>query len=364
MDCLLAWTDEYGRITTAPFIASLVVLIVGEYFLFCELSGRVLGTYVRTLPRIVLRNIVVWLTCAVLAVPFLLALTRTDTGTPIWLLLSTLFSLLIIVQFLFPFRFGIRRIDGATGAPEEAPLAPGVVLRHTAVEVTLPPGSPGALRCLVLSDLHCLWQFNVNKLRAALAALPNEPYDMVFVLGDLGESPKRLPEVMQAIASLRPRYGVFCVRGNHDFEHNRPGLIARLAEENSIVLLSNTAHLVPELGLEIVGLECPWHGSALSARPGTAFAIGLTHTPDNIMAFSRLDVPLALAGHTHGGKIRLPWIGSFPVPSKYTRFLDEGWFQLGNTRLYISPGLRHFPGLLGRPGVLVELTITDPAHPS
>ena len=360
----MAWIDGSERITTAPFVASLVVLIVGECCLYVELAGRVLGTYVRTPSRIILRNIIVWLACAVLAVPFLLALTRTGDGAAIWLLLSSLLSLLIIVHFLFPYHFGVRRIDCTADAAGERPLVPGVVLRRIATEAKLPPEGPGSLRCLVLSDLHCRWRFSVNKLRAALAALPDERYDMVFVLGDLGESPTRLSEVMQAIAGLRPSYGVFCVRGNHDYERRRPELIARLAKENSIVLLSNAGHVVPGLGIEIVGLECPWHCSVLPGRPQATFAIGLTHTPDNIMVFSRLGVPLALAGHTHGGKIRLPWIGSFPVPSKYSRLLDEGWFQFGNTRLYITPGLRHFPGLLGKPGVLVELAITDPTRKS
>lgn len=364
MDFLIAWMDWHERIRTAPFAASLAVLVVGECCLYCELAGRVLGTYVRTRARVIGRNLVVWLACAVLATPFLLALPRTGNGTAIWLLLSSLLSLLIVVHFLFPYRFGIRKIDQAADVTEETPLAPGVVLRRIAVEAKLPRESPGSLRCLILSDLHCRWRFSVNKLRAVLASLPDGRYDMVFVLGDLGESAMLLPEVMRAIASLRPRYGVFCVRGNHDCERRRPELIARFAKENSIVLLSNAVHVVPGLGIEIVGLECPWHRGVLPTRSQATFAIGLTHTPDNITVFSRLNVPLAVAGHTHGGKIRLPWIGSFPVGSKYGRFLDEGWFQFANTRLYVTPGLRHFPGLFGRPGVLVELTITDPAHRS
>ncbi len=364
MDSLLAWIGGYERITTAPFVTSLVVLILGECCLYSELSSRVLGTYVRTLPRIVMRNIVVWLTCAVLAIPFLLALTQAGNGTGFWLLLSSLLNLLIILHFLFPYRFGIRTLHPKAGRMAQDRLARGVVLRRVTVEEKLPPASPGSLRCLVLSDLHCTWQFNLKKLRAAMAALPEAKYDMVFVLGDLGENAALLPDVIRAIAGLHPKYGIFCVRGNHDFERNRAGLIAGLAKENSMVLLSNAAHVVPALGIEIVGLEWPWDRGVLPSPPQAAFAVGLSHTPDNIKVFSRLNVPLALAGHTHAGKLTLPWIGSFPIGSKYGRFLDEGWFQFENTRLYITPGLRHFPGLLGKPGVLVELTITDPSrHP-
>jgi hypothetical protein len=357
---MLATMEWQERIATAPFVAALVILIIGECCLYCDLAGRVLGTYVRTVPRIVVRVLVVVVACTVLAVPFLLALLRAGGMESFWLVLSSLLNLLIIVLFLFPYRFGIRRINHAAGITGQEPLAPGVILRHVAVEASLPPECPGSLRCLVLSDLHCCWRFNVHRLQACVAALGQKCYHMVFVLGDLSESDSLLPEVMRTIAGLRPSHGIFCVRGNHDFEWRRPALIADLAKENSITLLPSVSYPVPGLGIEIVGLELPWFRSAAPSRPNVTFSIGLTHTPDNIMAFSRLDVPLALAGHTHGGKLRLPWIGSFPVPSKYGRFLDEGWFRLRNTRLYITRGLGHFPGLLGKSGVLLDLTITDP----
>jgi predicted MPP superfamily phosphohydrolase len=349
--------------TTAPYLAALVVLIIGECCLYSQLVGRLLGTYVRTPVRIVLRSSVVLLGSAVFAIPFLIALTQTGNWATFWLLLSSLLGLLSTLSFLFPYRFGIRRIDGAH-AMRERPLTRGIILRSISAEMPLSADGSGSLRCLVLSDLHCTWQFNLRRLRAALAALPAVQYDLVFVLGDLGENPTMLPEVIEIIAGLHPRHGVFCVRGNHDFERNRAGLIADLAKEHSIHLLANTGFVVPGLGIEIVGLEWPWDRSILPSHAQTGYAIGLTHTPDNIKVFCRLNVPLAVAGHTHAGKFRLPWIGGFPVGSKYGRFLDEGWFQFANTRLYITSGIRHFPGLFGRPGVIVDLTITDPARRS
>jgi len=356
---VLALSEWGSRITVSPVVASLIVLIIGEWCFYNELSSRVLGTFVRTLPRMILRNLAVWLACLVLAIPFLVALTKAGGWSVFWLLLSSLINLLIVVQFLFPYRFGIHGGDHKAGVAGQEPLTRGIVLRHVAIEAKLPPQSPDSLRCLVLSDLHCTWQFNLRKLRAALAALPDTGCDMVFVLGDLGENPAVLSEAMRAVAGLPAKYGIFCVRGNHDFEQRRAGLIADLAKENSILLLANATHVVRELGVELVGLEWPWDRSIMPPQPKTAFAIGLSHTPDNIKVFSRLNVPLALAGHTHGGKFRLPWIGSFPVGSKYGRFLDEGWFDFDGTRLYITPGLGHFPGHFGKQGVIVELTITD-----
>lgn len=359
MGNLLALVEWQERIGTAPFIASLVVLIIGEWCLYTELSSRILGTFVRTVPRMIVRHLVVATVCVALMVPFLLALTQAGDWMVFWLLLSSSIHLLLIVQFLFPYRFGIRMPNTGVGVARDELLTPGIVLRRITCVAKLPPGGPESLRCLVLSDLHCAWRYNLRKLREVVAGLKDVPYDAVLVLGDLGEKPANLPETMQVIASLHSKYGIFLVRGNHDFERRRAGLIARLAAENSIVLLPNAAQVVPELGIELVGLEWPWDRGRLPSPAQTSFAIGLTHTPDNIKVFSRLNVPLAVAGHTHGGKFKLPWLGAFPVGSKYGRFLAEGWFEFGGTRMYVTPGFGHFPGYLHKHGVVVELAITD-----
>ena len=76
MDDLLALIGWRERIATGPFVASLIVLIIGECCFYFELSSRLLGTYIRTLPRSIMRNMLVWLGCVVLTVPYVLALTE------------------------------------------------------------------------------------------------------------------------------------------------------------------------------------------------------------------------------------------------------------------------------------------------
>jgi predicted MPP superfamily phosphohydrolase len=359
MNIALAWIEWSGRVPPGLGTVAWVTLVAGECFLLLDLVGRVLGTYVRTAGRIVRRVCLVLLACGLLATPFVLAATQTNGPTTLYLVLSILLCLLPILNFFFPHRFGIRRIDDPGSLIGEEPLANRVALRKVTIAADLPRESPPSICCLVLSDLHCNTRAALQLLRDSLDVLRGRRYDMVLVLGDLGERDALLPEVMQAIASLTPVHGMFFVRGNHDFEWSRPDLIARLVRENSIMLLPNTAYAVPGLGIEIVGLEHPWHRDRLPAPSQGRFAIGLAHTPDNIFLFARLGVPLAVAGHTHGGKIKLPWIGSFPVPSKYGRFLDEGWFQLGPTRLYITPGVTRKGTFFRDHATIVELIITD-----
>jgi predicted MPP superfamily phosphohydrolase len=362
MDIVRAWIDWSGRVSPVLSVAAWVTLIAGECCLLSDLVGRVLGTYVRTLGRIVVRVCLVLLACGLLATPFMLAAAQTNAPTRLYFTVSILLCVLAILNFLFPYRFGVRRSDDPKSFRGEEAVAHRVALRKVVVEMSLPRESPPAIRCLVLSDLHCDTRSALQLLRGSFDALQGRPCDLVLLLGDLGMRNALLPEVMQAVASLTPKHGVFFVRGNHDFEWSRPDLIARLARENSITLLPNAAHVVPGLGIELIGLEHPWRRDRLPAPSQGRFAIGLAHTPDDIFLFARLGVPLAVAGHTHGGKIKLPWIGSFPVPSKYGRFLDEGWFRLGPTRLYITPGVTRKGTFFRDHATIVELTITDPAR--
>jgi len=74
------------------------------------------------------------------------------------------------------------------------------------------------------------------------------------------------------------------------------------------------------------------------APPG-AYSLLLYHSPDLIEAAAENGVNLYLAGHTHGGQIRLPFIGALITLSTYGRKYASGRHTLGPTTLYTSRGL-------------------------
>jgi predicted MPP superfamily phosphohydrolase len=65
----------------------------------------------------------------------------------------------------------------------------------------------------------------------------------------------------------------------------------------------------------------------------------LTHTPDNIDWCRQHDIDLALAGHNHGGQIRIPGIGPLFVPSRFGRRYDAGTFHEPPTLMHVGRGL-------------------------
>jgi len=63
------------------------------------------------------------------------------------------------------------------------------------------------------------------------------------------------------------------------------------------------------------------------------------HSPDLVEAASERGIDLYLAGHTHGGQIRLPLYGAIATSSIYYKEYEAGWFQVERTHLYVSRGL-------------------------
>jgi len=337
---------------------ALALLALGELSLAIDLGNRLLGSGLRTPVTALIKISQVVFACVLLAVPAFLEFILPESGTVRFLFyLSSIFGALIFLHFLFPYRFGISKVRQKHPARHKRELVSNVVLRNELVSVpSLAAGTDG-LQYLVVSDLHCNSQEKLNFLKNIFAKLSDEIFDAVLILGDLSENSLMLPELFDALARLPNRHGIFLVRGNHDFKNGRQMIIEDLAKRHSIKILSNTFCHIPEPGIELAGLEYPPDYTQIPPKSEGAVRLGLTHTPDNIIPFSKLGVDIAVAGHTHGGWFRLPLLGPLFIPSRLGRFLNAGWFRRGRTLMYITSGVPYFTEQQGRPGEILKLTM-------
>ena len=94
---------------------------------------------------------------------------------------------------------------------------------------------------------------------------------------------------------------------------------------------------------------------------GNAFRLLLSHTPDNIGWARRQNIDLMLAGHNHGGQVRLPAIGPVYSPSRFGTRYASGVFWEPPTLMHVSRGLagRH-PLRLNCPPELTRLVLRRP----
>jgi predicted MPP superfamily phosphohydrolase len=336
-----------------PLIPAAFIIVIGACALVADLGCRLFGSYRRTIPGMVVRIGAILVAFVLLVAPVSADAVAARSDASLLTLVSCVVGVAVAVHFLFPLRLGVRRFR-APCAATFIELTRDIRLDRETVGVVVPRAAWQVLRCLVLADLHCDSQAQFARIAEALNGLRSETFDFVFVLGDLGENAELLPQLLRRIGGLSAGHGTFLVRGNHD-----SACLAEIAEEHSLKLLPNVVAEIPDLGVAVVGVEAPWNRGAVAKTPDAAFTIALSHTPDNIRLCRRMGVQLVLAGHTHGGGVRLPLVGPLAVPTKLGRFLDKGWFRCGDTLMHVTPGIGYRPGRFGRRGSILELTIRN-----
>jgi uncharacterized protein len=266
-----------------------------------------------------------------------------------------LIGLAICVHFLVPYHWGITRIEGFECRHER--IASGVDLSDVVVTSRhLPERANGAV-VLVLTDLHCNTAGRLELLRSVITELAALPADLVFLLGDFGEKKQLLSQIVDLATSLTARFGTYCVLGNHDYEAGRERLLIELLSARGVRVLQNEYEDLPELGVTLLGLARPYRSSGRLLARRDRFVLALSHSPDNLPYLSRLGAALAFSGHTHGGRIRLPFLGALLVPCLLGRFLDMGWFEKGGTKLYVTRGFGYNPGHLGNVGEISRFVL-------
>jgi uncharacterized protein len=217
--------------------------------------------------------------------------------------------------------------------------------RHEVRLAGLPSGLDG-LRIAQVSDVH--FPGNRTAARAALDHLHRERPEIVLLTGDMTESQAAMKQVRSFAGDARGSLATVALLGN--WEH-RVGAVGDLAMETyraaGVDLLVNQARTVDVAGvpLTLVGLDDPVSGSPEISKaregivPGST-EIWLVHAPgwvDHLPSMTSDRPSLLLAGHTHGGQIRIPLLPAVK-PSGAGRFL-EGWYYDTVAPLYVSRGV-------------------------
>ncbi len=222
------------------------------------------------------------------------------------------------------------------------------VTHHT---VTLPRLDPAfnGYRIAQISDIHVDTWMHGERLQRAVDLLNREHADLVVITGDFVS--RRViydaDQLANALKAIQSEDGVLAIPGNHDhYNDNAMARIREILASTNIVDLSNRIHTLKRSNAQlcIAGIDDVVQRRArldliLDSLPQDTATILLAHEPDvaDIIApLGRFD--LQLSGHTHGGQLRLPFIGALISP-KHGRRYDMGWFRINDLQLYVNRGL-------------------------
>ena len=218
------------------------------------------------------------------------------------------------------------------------------------------PAAWDGMRIAQLSDFHYTGELAAITIRKAVAMVNGLRPDLIVLTGDFVTVPlarhrltaRRAGRAIEPCASLlselRSRLGTYACLGNHDAASD-PELITAVLQDRQIPVLINRSIALEQGGfrLWLGGMDDALEGDTdlhLTLRnipPGEAVIL-LVHEPDLAEDVALTPVDLQLSGHSHGGQVRLPFVGAPVLPDLAKKF-PRGLYHVGNLTLYTNAGI-------------------------
>lgn len=240
------------------------------------------------------------------------------------------------------------------------------------------------VKAVVLADLHNKRYGKENE--RLLQAIDGIKPDMILIAGDiLTAKPKASLDIaVNLLTKLAAKYPIYYGNGNHEhrlklYPETYGDMAERYEEELQkigIRRLVNEYTDPADYGIRIYGSEIdklyykrfgikpmdPEYLRDLLGQPSEEmYTILIAHNPDYFPQYADWGADLVLAGHVHGGMVRVPFCGKGVVSPNVRLFpkYDGGRFALGNTTMLLSRGLgmHTIPVRLFNPGEILEVDL-------
>lgn len=216
------------------------------------------------------------------------------------------------------------------------------------------------LKIAHISDIHYGRVTFDNELEELVKKVNRTKPDIIVFTGDLIDQDTKMSNedndrVAKILSKLTARIGKYAVSGNHDYYYKNWDLIIENSGFSNLNDKIDTIYLENKRYILISGMSTNSYGKKSISdklKESTEFlkdrkndekpiySILLMHEPDYIDDLNINNYDLVLAGHSHNGQVRIPFIGAIKstLPSGSKKYYDR-YYKIKNTDLYISNGI-------------------------
>jgi len=221
-----------------------------------------------------------------------------------------------------------------------------LVVEHIQIPIKNLPSALEGFTLAQISDIHLYPFTKIELVKEAVQITNRLNADIAVLTGDyVWKDEEAIFELAPVLSQLNARYGVFTIMGNHDLWPDVTMIRAGFNQVN-MPLLENKGIALPvgKSHLYLAGLDDGWSGKPnLSAAMENWVegmpAVLLLHEPDLADEYAQDGrIGLHIAGHSHGGQIRLPRGGALVLPYLGRKY-DQGLFNVNGMWLYTNRGI-------------------------
>lgn len=215
--------------------------------------------------------------------------------------------------------------------------------------------APPTHRFVHFTDLH--HKGDGRYLKSVVDIINSLTPDFVCFTGDIVEEEKFLAAALEGLAEIKaPLFGV---PGNHDYWSKVSfAPIHQCFQAAGGAWLLDGRREIAGGKINLIGITCNHDHQALLPLNPTVKNILLMHYPAWVKKLAGQKFDLLLAGHSHGGQVRIPFWGPLMVPYGVDEF-DWGLFQTPAGPLYVNAGIGYVYGYNFRFNCRPEITVIE-----
>jgi len=200
-------------------------------------------------------------------------------------------------------------------------------------------------RYALIADMHLGIYNNESILERTVEKIKHEDVDAVLIAGDFTYEPQ-FYDMKKLFASLKKiKVPIYAVLGNHDCQRPGPAIrseLEKVLDELGVHLITNKA--IKLNGITILGLGSLWARDdkiqLLDNYIKEDNLVVLTHNPDTTLDYMPNHYPdLTLAGHTHGGQVRIPYLYKKIIPVRGDVPWDQGLYTFEDEKVFVTSGI-------------------------
>lgn len=218
------------------------------------------------------------------------------------------------------------------------------------------PDNFNGFKIVHISDIHYGRLFDEKSLQKLVNSINEQKPDIVVLTGDLIDKDTHMTtnmanKISNLLKKINAKAGKYAINGNNDLNFDE---WVNIISNGDFKDLNNTYDTIYNDGYQnifIAGASTVKDKLSINDKlktsidylnsfdkNGPIYKILLLHEPDTIDDLSNNPFNLILAGHSHAGQIRLPFIGAIMLPDGAKKYYDSH-YKLENSDLYISNGL-------------------------